>query len=91
MNNKFGLPGPNQLVNIEPEDGNVAGFWKGLWHGFIAPFTFIASLFNEDIGIYEAHNNGGWYNFGFLFGLMIIFGGGRSGGMKSKADEKPPE
>jgi uncharacterized membrane protein len=58
-----------------PAKGNVAGFWLGLWHGLIAPFTFIISLFNKNIGIYEIHNNGNWYNFGFILGVSAAFGG----------------
>jgi hypothetical protein len=60
-------------------DGDVAGFWKGLWHGFIVLFTFIVSLFTDSVGIYEAHNNGNLYNLGFLLGLMIFFGGSGGG------------
>ena len=73
----FKTANPNELENSEDQSGNVAGFWLGLWHGFIAPFAFIVSLFKDDIGIYETHNNGRWYNFGFIFGLMLIFGGNR--------------
>jgi hypothetical protein len=29
--------------------------------------------------MYEVHNNGGWYDFGFILGMMIIFGGGAGG------------
>jgi hypothetical protein len=54
----------------------VPGFWLGLWHGFIAPFVFVASLFTSHLSIYEVHNNGAWYNFGYLFGLACFFGGG---------------
>jgi hypothetical protein len=50
-------------------DHDVAGFWLGLWQGFIAPFVFLASLFQSNLSIYEVHNNGAWYNFGYLFGL----------------------
>ena len=39
-------------------------------------------LFKDDIGIYEARNNGRWYNFGFIFGLMIVFGGNKGAQMK---------
>ena len=28
---------------------DAPGFWKGLWHGFIAPVTFIISLFSGGI------------------------------------------
>ncbi|MCJ7623242.1 MAG: hypothetical protein MUO76_07045 [Anaerolineaceae bacterium] len=71
--------GPNELAATENSEGELAGFWRGLWHGFIAPFTFLVSLFNENVGIYELHNNGGWYNFGFMFGVTIILGGGGGG------------
>lgn len=73
-------PGPNELAESPDEEGKVAGFWQGLWHGIIAPFTFIISLFSDTVGVYEAHNNGGWYNFGFLVGLLIILGGSGGGG-----------
>lgn len=67
--------GPNDFRNTEDEEGEVVGFWRGIWHGFITPFAFIISLFKDSVGIYEAHNNGGWYNFGYVIGLSIIFGG----------------
>jgi len=56
-------------------DTETQGFWYGLWHGFILPFSFIISLFNEDIGIYAISNNGGWYNFGFVLGASLMLGG----------------
>ncbi len=56
-----------------------AGFWMGLWHGFISFFTFIISLFSDNVGIYEINNNGGWYNFGFILGVSIFFGGSSKG------------
>lgn len=69
-------PGVNQFKGTTGTGGRVAGFWLGLWHGFIAPFVFIASLFRTGLNIYEVHNNGAWYNFGYLFGLACFFGGG---------------
>jgi uncharacterized spore protein YtfJ len=72
-------PGPNQLVNSANEKGQFSGFWQGLWHGFISPVTFIISLFSKSVQVYEVHNNGNWYNFGFLLGVIIIFGGGAGG------------
>jgi hypothetical protein len=50
----------------EREGAPLAGFWQGLWHGIISPVTFVVSLFNHDVGVYKVHNDGGWYNFGFL-------------------------
>ncbi len=43
--------GPNQLRNTPDEDGEVAGFWMGLWHGLISPITFVVSLFSKTVYI----------------------------------------
>jgi hypothetical protein len=59
-----------------------AGFWKGLWHGLIILFTFVISLFNDSVGIYEVNNTGNLYNLGYLLGVIIIFGGGSGGACK---------
>lgn len=48
--------------------GHTYGFFGGLWHGFIAPFDFIAMLFNDEITMYAQNNNGGLYALGFLLG-----------------------
>ena len=69
------FPGGNPSEGVANEFGTSAGFLRGLWHGFIAPFTFIVSLFTDGIHMYEVHNNGGWYNFGFVIGAGIIFSG----------------
>ncbi len=64
--------GPN------PDAGNAAGnagFWLGLWQGLITPVTFVISLFTDNVSIYEVHNNGNWYDFGYVLGLMVAFGG----------------
>jgi uncharacterized spore protein YtfJ len=71
--------GPNDMVNSPDEEGKVSGFWQGLWQGFISPIAFLISLFSDAVHVYEVHNNGGWYNFGFLMGASMIFGGGQAG------------
>ena len=72
-------PGANQAVDVPPDGGDVAGFWLGLWHGIIAPVTFVISLFTDNVNLYEVHNNGNWYDFGFVLGAGILFGGGAGG------------
>ena len=67
--------GPNAAVGTPAADGDVAGFWLGLWHGVIAPITFVISLFNDGVNVYEVHNNGGWYNAGFVLGAVCLIGG----------------
>ncbi len=70
------VAGPNESVDTPNEAGQVAGFWQGLWHGIIAPITFIVSLFSDRAHVFEVHNNGNWYVFGFLLGLTTVWGGG---------------
>jgi len=70
------VAGPNAQVNTPDEAGRVAGFWQGLWHGIIAPVTFVISLFSDTVHVFETHNNGNWYVFGFLLGLTAVWGGG---------------
>jgi uncharacterized integral membrane protein len=53
-----------------------ANFWAGLWHGIIIIITFIISLFNKNVKIYEVNNYGWPYNLGFILGLMCSVGGG---------------
>ncbi|MFH1039379.1 MAG: hypothetical protein V1789_12015 [PVC group bacterium] len=62
-----------------------AGFWAGLWHGLICIVTFVISLFTKNVQMYEINNTGGWYNFGFLLGVCIIFGGSWGAGCKRKS------
>ena len=52
-----------------------ANFWAGLWHGFISLVSFVVSLFNEQVNIYEVNNTGWPYNLGFIIGVSIFFGG----------------
>ncbi len=68
--------GPNVCKDSPSSDGSLAGFWLGLWHGMILPFSFLISLFSDRVNVYEVHNSGGWYNFGFLLGTAMVWGGG---------------
>jgi len=68
------------LSGCFPGDGsssadNVAGFFFGVWHGWIAPVSLIYSWFNNDINIYEVFNNGFRYNLGFYMAIISGFGG----------------
>ncbi len=67
--------GTNPTVDVLDADGNSSGFWSGLWHGIISPVTFIISLFTDNVNVYEVYNSGNWYDFGFMFGVSLIFGG----------------
>lgn len=68
--------GVNPEVGAADADGDIAGFFMGLWHGFIAPITFFISLFTDNVNIYEVHNNGNWYDFGFVLGAGLLLSGG---------------
>jgi len=65
-----------------------AGFWYGLWHGIISFISLIIHLFTETVIVYEVNNSGGWYDFGFLLGVICIWGGGSHVTRKSSEDKK---
>lgn len=69
--------GFEEATNIDP-----VGFWHGLWHGVVAPIAFIGHLFNPDIAVYAIYNTGGWYDFGFLLGVVEFITLVRQGGSK---------
>ena len=76
MTNVLAIAGPGSKYQVP---GAVpASFWAGLWHGLVSPFTFLVSLFNPRVRIYEAHNQGCWYDFGFIVGAAASFGAGVS-------------
>lgn len=70
---QLSMPGPNPMVNQPDSQGRVARAVAGLLHGFIAPFTLVLSFFNSDVQIYEVHNAGSEYNFGFFLGEAFMF------------------
>jgi hypothetical protein len=64
-----------------------AGFFMGIWHGWIAPISLLWSLlFNHSIRIYEVYNTGWWYDFGFY--IAIIGGWGSFALSRKKKKEK---
>jgi len=63
-----------------PGDGvntasNKAGFFYGVWHGWIAPVSLIFGLFDKNISIYETNNIGWFYDFGYYIAVISGFGG----------------
>ena len=78
--------GPNSAA--QSYTGDPAGFWQGLWQGFISPITFLVSLVNSDINIYEVNNNGNWYNFGFMIGVSAVFTGLARSGMAARSSSR---
>ena len=54
---------------------NPAGFFTGVWHGWIAPVSLIWGIFNKTIRVYEPINTGWFYDFGFYIAIIGGFGG----------------
>jgi len=68
------------LSGCVPGDGrntveDPAGFFWGIWHGWVAPISLIIGFFNEEIRIYETFNTGWWYDFGYYIAVISGFGG----------------
>ena len=75
------LPGSGSRT---PE--NPAGFFTGIWHGWVAPLSLIFGLFRPHIRVYEVANTGWWYDFGFYIAIISGFGGISLARRKSRYD-----
>lgn len=64
------MPGDGSYSKEDP-----ASFFSGIWHGWIAPISLIRGLLNANIRIYEVHNSGWIYDFGFYMAILGGFGG----------------
>ncbi len=68
------------IAGCVPGDGvnnghHLAGFFWGIWHGWIAPVSLIIGMFKHHIRIYEINNIGWWYDLGFYIAVISGFGG----------------
>jgi hypothetical protein len=70
---QINTPGGNPSANTADSSNHIAGVLLGLWHGVISPITLAVSFFNPAVQMYEVHNDGSQYNFGFLIGVAVIF------------------
>ncbi len=64
------VPGDGTYTSSSP-----AGFFGGIWHGWIAPISLILGFFKKNIRIYEIVNTGWGYDFGFYIAIISGFGG----------------
>lgn len=63
---------PGTLIE---KDETPAGFFMGIWHGWIAPISLVIGLFEPEVRIYEVVNTGWPYDFGFYIAIISGFGG----------------
>jgi hypothetical protein len=64
------FPGGASYSAVEP-----AGFFSGIWHGWIAPLSLVVGIFSDHVRVYEPFNTGWWYDFGFYMAIISGFGG----------------
>lgn len=65
------MPGDGAATPAKP-----AGFFWGIWHGWIAPLSLIGEIFfNRGLHIYETYNTGWTYDIGFYMAVISGFGG----------------
>lgn len=62
---------PQQIAAAGSEP---AGFFKGIWHGWIAPISLIVGFFDQGVRIYETNNTGWWYDLGYYMAVISGFG-----------------
>ena len=71
---------PLLLSGCLPGDGvnsatDLAGFFWGVWHGWVAPISLVYGYFKPGIRIYETANSGWFYDLGFYMAVISGFGG----------------
>ncbi|MBT4036161.1 MAG: hypothetical protein HOB84_05555 [Candidatus Marinimicrobia bacterium] len=64
------MPNPEHDMGQAP-----SGFFSGVWHGWVAPFSLIVGFFNDHTRVYDPNNTGWWYDFGFYMAVISGFGG----------------
>lgn len=69
------ISAPGCFPTHKNENELPAGFFTGIWHGWIAPVSLVFGLFNSDIRMYETNNTGWAYDFGFYIAVIAGFGG----------------
>jgi hypothetical protein len=63
------IPGDGKYTPNHP-----AGFFSGIWHGWLAPISLIIGIFDKNIRVYEQINTGWWYDFGYYMAIISGFG-----------------
>jgi hypothetical protein len=61
----YGFIQPGSISSTNPP-----GFFCGIWHGMIAPYSLIIKLFTE-VYMYAVPNKGWTYDLGFIIGLCL--------------------
>lgn len=64
------VPGDGTYTETDP-----AGFFWGIWHGWLAPISLVLGFFQDHLRIYETVNTGWWYDLGFYMAIISGFGG----------------
>jgi hypothetical protein len=62
-----------------------AGFFSGIWHGYIIFFSIIGKIFGINVGIYAEHNTGFFYWLGYFIGLGGLGAIGKLGKKRPKS------
>ena len=64
------MPGSGRYDKASP-----AGFFTGIWHGWIAPVSLVIGLLDDTTRIYEPNNTGWFYDLGVYIAIVGGFGG----------------
>jgi hypothetical protein len=65
---------PSQVLAFVTSDEfsyDHPGFFSGIWHGSLAPYSLIARWFIDDIKMYAIPNSGWFYDLGYLMGIAV--------------------
>lgn len=57
------------VKNYQYSQYNPAGFFSGIWHGLLSPYSLVARWFMDDVVMYAIPNTGWFYDASFLIGV----------------------
>jgi hypothetical protein len=71
VNNPIGVP--HAASRYAKRGAAPAGFFAGLWHGFIAPISRFIAIHNPAVRTHETRNTGRPYTLGYKIGSADPF------------------
>lgn len=66
----FAIPAEAFVQEFQYSTYDPAGFFSGIWHGLLAPYSLITRWFIYNAVMYAVPNTGWFYDLGFLLGIV---------------------
>ena len=68
------LTGCMARITENHDERPPSGFFRGIWHGWIAPISLVLQFVDRDYRMFDPYNNGFAYEIGFYMAVISGFG-----------------